>query len=962
MRKLSLILILSLILSSMYIPVTKAVNIDDYIYYNEFSSALSSEDKIALKPVLNSEQDSVIVSPSDNALLFRGNGTSTWTSSTSHVRIWLGEIANKPKLVYEIKFRGENFAGTSENIYYRTKNSETSLFFMNAKKEIYDKSGGTLITTLSDVTTWHTVKIIFDNDKDTDGKYYRTILIDGVKYPNSKVEGNAYAETGKFNISPSASLQTHAKDGDRKIYYDYIKIYEYSDEFSANLKANDTLDKVDASFSFDVKGDSLKKENITLISEDLSHTVTVTGLTKVSSTEYIFTLSDKLKFDTLYNIEISGVKSIMEKDLTGSLSLKTREAKTGVEDILLSGSDNITSGNKTIDIKYSNETNADFNGKLVYAQYKADGSVISVTDTDNITLLKEKNGETLSVGVAVDANCDKMLIYILNSDGTDFLGTYILSKTDDKVFNELITPESSITHQSEYSINDDTGELTLSVSADYDTTVTATVKKGNDIVYHNRINTADKKAEFKLSALENGTTYTYEYKTNGSTEKGSGEIVYYDPGYMKDRFDIFNVTEETLVVDGFLTEFENQLGIDLDTYKGYSNESGDKEVVLKSVIAQRKLIEPDKKYADITEVNNALKISYDLISLKNGEKSIEDLEDYLDNDTFIYYKDSMTNGIKGFIKSELKGKEVLTVPDLNTLFKDTMIFKAIEKGENYKITSGIIAKYHTYIGLDLTTYQTLLNPYAVDTAVHGKLYENYTLLKSAFDTAVSNQQTLELTPILPPPPVNIGGGGGGSPVGFSKPSENEEQKTPQYDEKPKTYFNDIEGFDWAKDAITKLAELGVVNGKADGVYAPSDTVTRAELVKMVISAFSIPNGKETKEFTDVNTDDWYYTFVNSAYDSGILKGIDDNTFSPDGFVTREMAATVLFRVCNFKNISLDANLKTFNDSENISEYAKVAVETLAGNSYINGYEDLTFKPQGNVTRAEIAVLINNLLK
>ncbi len=964
MRKLSLILVLSLILSSMYIPViTKALSTDDYIYYNEFNSELSSEDKMVLKPVGTSPQDSVIVSPSDNALLFRGSGSDKWTASTSHIRLWLGEITNKPKLVYEIKFKGESFAGTA-NISYRTNNSESPLFFMNADKEIYDKSGGTLITTLSDVTTWHTIKIIFDNDKDTDGKYYRTILIDGVKYPNSKVEGNVYAETGEFRLSPSASLQTNPTVGDRKIYYDYIKVYEFSDDLTANFKAEESLRQVTASFSFDVIEDTLKKENITLISEeDQPHVVSVEDIKKESSTEYTFILSEKLKCDTLYNVSVPGVKSVMDIDLTGTFQIKTREPKLLLEDVLVSNSENVVTGEQMIDIHYTNETTSDFLGKLVYAQYKADGSLISVTDTDVINLLKEKASEKLSVDVNIDNNCDKMLIYILNSDGTSFSATYNLYKTNLREVTELIVPQNLTVHLASYSINETTGELTITVTADDDTTVTLTVEKGNETIYHNRVNTENMKADFKFTPTEDGQTYAYEYSVNGSSDKGNGEIVYYTPGYIQDQFDIFNNTEDTSVVDAFLTKFEENLNIDLDTYNGYSDKSGGKEIVQKSIIAQRKLIEPDKKYADYEEFKKALSKACDLASLKIGEKKIEDLKDYLDNDTFTYYKDNMTNRIKGFIESELLVREILTIPDLNTLLKDTLIFKAIEKGENYKITSGVIAKYHAYIGLDLEDYSDYLalkNSYAVDMAVHGTLYENFTLLNDAFSKAVENQKKKESSPAKPP--VSSGGGGGGSPIGFSKPAETDQPVTPPTVEKPKSYFNDIEGFDWAKDAIEKLAYLGVVNGKADGIYAPGDTVTRAELVKMVISAFTIPSSTDKKEFNDVNADDWYYTYVNSAYDSGILKGIDESTFSPDGFVTREMAATVLYRVCNFKNIVLDASLKTFTDSENISSYAKEAVETLAGNSYINGYEDLTFKPQGNVTRAEIAVLINNLLK
>ena len=125
MRKISLILVLSLILSLIYIPAVSAVDVDDYIYYNEFNSALSSEDELTLRPV-NNGQDSIIVSTDDSSLMFRGDGSKTWTGSTYYAKLDLGTVENKPKLVYETKFKAEKY-GSYTNIASEQETQKTAI-------------------------------------------------------------------------------------------------------------------------------------------------------------------------------------------------------------------------------------------------------------------------------------------------------------------------------------------------------------------------------------------------------------------------------------------------------------------------------------------------------------------------------------------------------------------------------------------------------------------------------------------------------------------------------------------------------------------------------------------------------------------------------------------------------------------------------------------------------------------
>lgn len=172
-------------------------------------------------------------------------------------------------------------------------------------------------------------------------------------------------------------------------------------------------------------------------------------------------------------------------------------------------------------------------------------------------------------------------------------------------------------------------------------------------------------------------------------------------------------------------------------------------------------------------------------------------------------------------------------------------------------------------------------------------------------------------------------------------------------------FTDLAGFEWAEEAIADLAERGIVNGKADGIYAPNDNVTRAEFIKMVISAMGVDLGGAENAFADVAQDAWYAPYVAAAYRNAIVLGDENGNFYPEAPITREDMVTILYRVVDAEEGV--GRVEKFTDAAQVSDYAKDAVGYFASKNIVTGMGDGSFAPKNNATRAETAVIIYRII-
>lgn len=169
---------------------------------------------------------------------------------------------------------------------------------------------------------------------------------------------------------------------------------------------------------------------------------------------------------------------------------------------------------------------------------------------------------------------------------------------------------------------------------------------------------------------------------------------------------------------------------------------------------------------------------------------------------------------------------------------------------------------------------------------------------------------------------------------------------------------------WADGIMEKFKNAYIIHGDENGNLLPDNFITRAETAK-ILSTFLYglmildTDGKQVYSFTDVNEGDWYYYSVGNLVLNEIMTGKSDTKFGVEDLVTREEAATIYYRI--FQTSLPDRSISnSFSDDNDISSLAKEAVNILSENKIIQGYTDNSFRPKGNITRAEFLVILDKI--
>lgn len=182
-----------------------------------------------------------------------------------------------------------------------------------------------------------------------------------------------------------------------------------------------------------------------------------------------------------------------------------------------------------------------------------------------------------------------------------------------------------------------------------------------------------------------------------------------------------------------------------------------------------------------------------------------------------------------------------------------------------------------------------------------------------------------------------------------------------------TSFEDVASDHWAKDAIELMATKGVISGY-DGYFRPDDTVSRAEIAKMLVKTLELDEVTPSSPyFKDVAKSDWEYTYVESArnYLTGFTSGSGYN-FKPDAASVREDMAVAVIRGLFDKGQVSDPDatdlsvLDDYNDEGGISTNLRKYVAAAINEGIMVGSGG-NFEPMGNLTRAEAATLLARLI-
>lgn len=140
---------------------------------------------------------------------------------------------------------------------------------------------------------------------------------------------------------------------------------------------------------------------------------------------------------------------------------------------------------------------------------------------------------------------------------------------------------------------------------------------------------------------------------------------------------------------------------------------------------------------------------------------------------------------------------------------------------------------------------------------------------------------------------------------------------------------------------------------------PEGKITRAEVAtiyfRMLTDESRTKFWSQSNSYSDVKTGDWFNNAVSTLSKAGIIAGYEDGSFRPNGYITRAEFATIAAR---FFDVTYNGK-DLFPDIS--GHWAKDYINQAANKGFVNGYEDGTFKPDRNITRAEAVTLVNRTL-
>lgn len=176
-------------------------------------------------------------------------------------------------------------------------------------------------------------------------------------------------------------------------------------------------------------------------------------------------------------------------------------------------------------------------------------------------------------------------------------------------------------------------------------------------------------------------------------------------------------------------------------------------------------------------------------------------------------------------------------------------------------------------------------------------------------------------------------------------------------------FRDVTESDWFYDDVRFANQNGLFNGVEKDLFAPEEPMTRGMLVTVLWRLDGETAPKTATTFTDVDVNAYYADAVAWAAESGVVNGIGGNKFDPEGNVTREQIAAILFRYASLKGVdtAARANLATFPDAEKTSAYAHDALSWAVAAELVKGTKEgstIYLDPQGSATRAQVAAILS----
>ena len=171
---------------------------------------------------------------------------------------------------------------------------------------------------------------------------------------------------------------------------------------------------------------------------------------------------------------------------------------------------------------------------------------------------------------------------------------------------------------------------------------------------------------------------------------------------------------------------------------------------------------------------------------------------------------------------------------------------------------------------------------------------------------------------------------------------------------PAAAFWDVADDAWYAPAVASVQDKGIMTGVGDGRFDPDGIVTRGTMAAVIHRMAGSPFSGAPQYFVDdMRAGMWHADAVIWCADKGIITGVDETHFCPNDPVTREQAALMLWRFAGWPQ----TKPAYFADSYKINWWSKLGVDWAAQTGIVTGKPDGLFDPQGPTTRAELAQMV-----
>lgn len=177
-------------------------------------------------------------------------------------------------------------------------------------------------------------------------------------------------------------------------------------------------------------------------------------------------------------------------------------------------------------------------------------------------------------------------------------------------------------------------------------------------------------------------------------------------------------------------------------------------------------------------------------------------------------------------------------------------------------------------------------------------------------------------------------------------------------------FDDVDGEDWYHESLDYVLNTGLMLGVSNSLFDPNGETTRAQVVTVLYRLAGSPAVEGQCPFADVAEGSYYHDAVVWAHAAGIAQGMSETSFAPDLNITREQLVTFLYRYAAPETEADTAVLEQFADHETVSAYAAAAFVWAVEQGLITGIpgaeDTLLLEPKGPATRVQLATVLMRL--